>query len=297
MSAPGWYDDPADPRAVRWWDGHSWSPHTAPRPWAPQGPAQPWAPHGPALDSAVAALRAADPAPWGVRPVLVPLLAYVVLIVTGSIVSNTVAPTHGNGARVFDVVANVVLEGALALAVYLGGRDVARRYGGWGPAFGLRRPRWRDLLPGLAGIGIAFGARIVIGIAAAVATHGAATKQAENIHIRSASVFTAVLLVAVVVIAAPVVEEIVFRGLLLRTFMRRMSFWPAALLSTLIFGAGHTYEVSTLAGAVTLALVVGSLGLTNCLLNRRTDRLFPGMIVHATFNGLAVLVLLLDVAN
>jgi membrane protease YdiL (CAAX protease family) len=287
MSAPGWYTDPWYPGSLRWWDGQVWSPHTVAR------MAGPFEAQLPALDVAVAALKAEDAAPWGIRPVLVPLLAYVVLIVTGTVVSNTVAPTHGNGARVFDVVANVILEASLALAVYFGGRDVARRYGGWGRAFGLRPPRWRDLLPALAGIGIAFGARIVIAIVANVATRGAATKQAENIHIQSASVFTAILLVGVVVIAAPIVEEIVFRGLLLRTFLRRMSFWPAALLSTLIFGAGHTYEVTTLTGAITLALVVGSLGLTNCLLNRHTDRLVPGMIVHATFNALATLVLLL----
>jgi hypothetical protein len=47
-----------------------------------------------------------------------------------------------------------------------------------------------------------------------------------------------------------------FRGLMLRTFMRAMRFWPAAILSSLVFALLHTYEVSTLAGAVTLAGVV-----------------------------------------
>jgi membrane protease YdiL (CAAX protease family) len=295
MTTPGWYDDPRDPAAIRWWDGSAWTAHTAHRPLtAPgYGPPPGYRPPLLPLDASVAALRASDPEPWGVRPVLLPLLTYVVLIVAGSIASATIAPSHGNGARVFEVVANVALEGILAAAVYRAGRDVARRNGGWGPAFGLRRPSWRDVLPGLAGIGIAFAARIAIGVVASVLTHGAALKQSENIHIKSASVFTAILLVAVVVIAAPIVEETVFRGLLLRTFLRRMSFWPAALLSTAIFGLGHTYEVSTLTGAVTLALIVGSLGLTNCLLNRYTDRLMPGMIVHASFNAFAVLFLLL----
>ena len=288
MSAPGWYVDPQHAATLRWWDGIQWTPWTSPRP-----PSGPYLPKVLPLDATVGALRASDPEPWGVRPVLIPLLTYVVLIVTGSVVSNTVAPTHGNGARVFDVVANIVLEGVLGIAVYVAGRDVARRNGGWGRAFGLRRPRWRDLLTALAGIGLAFGARIVIGIVASIATDGRALKQSENIHVSSVDVFTGVLLVLIVVIAAPFVEELVFRGLLLRTFLRRMSFWPAALLSTAIFGLGHTYEVSTLEGAITLAAIVGSLGLTNCLLNRYTDRLVPGMIVHATFNGVAVLVLLL----
>lgn len=31
MTAAGWYDDPTDPQALRWWDGSSWSGSTHPR--------------------------------------------------------------------------------------------------------------------------------------------------------------------------------------------------------------------------------------------------------------------------
>ena len=74
--------------------------------------------------------------------------------------------------------------------------------------------------------------------------------------------------------------------------MRRWSFWPSAVLSTLIFAGLHTYEVGTLVGALTLAAAVGTLGITNCWLNRRTNSLIPGMVVHASFNLLAVIVLI-----
>jgi hypothetical protein len=291
MTHPAWHPDPyGAPATLRWWDGWQWTTYTAPLLSYPgQG--------RPPLDVTVDELKRDDPVPWGVRPVLVPLLTYVVLIVAGGVTENTIAPQHGNGARVFDVVANVLLEGILGVAVYFAGRDVARRNGGWGRAFGLRWPRRKDLLWALAGLGIAFGARIVIAIVAQLLSNGNALKESENIHVKSVSVFTAVLLVVVVVLAAPFVEEIVFRGLLLRTFMRRMTFWPAALLSTAIFGLGHTYEVDSFVGAVTLAAIVGSLGLANCILNRYTDRLAAGMLVHGTFNGLAVLVLLLQTNN
>ena len=99
------------------------------------------------------------------------------------------------------------------------------------------------------------------------------------------------LLIFVAVICAPVIEELVFRGLMLRTFMRAMRFWPAAILSSLVFALLHTYEVSTLAGAVTLAGVVGTLAITNCVLVRLTDRLTPGIAVHAISNGISVLLL------
>ena len=48
----------------------------------------------------------------------------------------------------------------------------------------------------------------------------------------------------IVVLIAPVVEETMFRGLMLRTLMRRWGFWPAALASSAIFALFHTYEVA-----------------------------------------------------
>jgi membrane protease YdiL (CAAX protease family) len=79
---------------------------------------------------------------------------------------------------------------------------------------------------------------------------------------------------------------------MLRTLMRRWGFWPAALASSAIFALFHTYEVSTLAGAITLAGVVFTLGLTNCLLVRWSGRLAAGIMNHMIFNGLAILVLI-----
>ncbi len=79
--------------------------------------------------------------------------------------------------------------------------------------------------------------------------------------------------------------------------MRRLSFWPAALASTFIFAAFHTYEVNTLAGALTLAAVVATLGLTNCVLVRLTDRLVPGMLVHAMLNAVATAVVIYQASN
>jgi membrane protease YdiL (CAAX protease family) len=290
--APGWYDDPWAAGWVRWWDGAQWTPHTSVRPMYGEYLKQPMQ-----LDGAVAAMKANDPQPWGWRPVGIPIIAYIVLIVTGQIVSRNWAPTHGNGLRVFIVVANVILEAALGAAVYFAGRDVARRNGGWGAAFGLRWPRWSDAVPALAGFGAAFGLRIVIGITAGLLTNGKAITESQNLKTSgSVSTFAIVVLVITAVIAAPIVEETVFRGLLLRTFLRRMSFWPAALLSTAIFGLGHTYEVGTVAGAVTLALIVGSMGFVNCIVNRYTNRLTAGMFVHALFNGLAILFLALGAA-
>lgn len=51
----GWYDDPADARLLRWWDGQAWTGHTRPRPSAP--------PPGPATFEPTTQLRQAAVAP------------------------------------------------------------------------------------------------------------------------------------------------------------------------------------------------------------------------------------------
>nr|WP_269204652.1 CPBP family intramembrane glutamic endopeptidase [Motilibacter deserti] len=88
------------------------------------------------------------------------------------------------------------------------------------------------------------------------------------------------------VVVAPVVEELLFRGLLLRGLMTRLRFWPAALISSALFGLMHA--PTALTGAPAVVLHTGALGLVLCLLTRRTGRLVPAVLVHALHNGLAL---------
>lgn len=141
------------------------------------------------------------------------------------------------------------------------------------------------------------GLRLVVLIVANGATHGKAARQASNLPYRHLSAAALVVLGVAVVGCAPICEEFMFRGVILRSFMQRLSFWPAAVLSSLLFGAFHAYEVSTAAGAVTLTLATGTLGLVNCVLVRLTDNLVPGILTHAVTNGLSVLLLGLGVTG
>jgi membrane protease YdiL (CAAX protease family) len=250
------------------------------------------------LDEQMTASRRLDPRPWGVRPWLFPLLALIALVVIANVIGVAAFGNRHGGARTWGGIAlTFVAELVLFLLLLAIGQPLARRGGGWRRTFGLDRVRRTDWLPWLLGVGFVFVGRIAVGFLAYVLSDGSALTQANNVRLPSATLAEVVVLAVPLVIVAPVAEELMFRGLILRTFMRRMPFWPAAVLSTFLFGLAHTYEVATVAGAATLAATVGVLGIVNCYLVRITGRLAPGMMLHATGNGVAVLYLAVHAAH
>ncbi len=85
---------------------------------------------------------------------------------------------------------------------------------------------------------------------------------------------------AVVVLVAPVVEELTFRGLGF-TLIARFGEWPAILLTGLAFGLAHG-----LVDGLPLLVLFGCL---LAWLRARTDSVYPGMVVHGTFNAIALI--------
>jgi membrane protease YdiL (CAAX protease family) len=85
---------------------------------------------------------------------------------------------------------------------------------------------------------------------------------------------------AVVVLVAPVVEELTFRGLGF-TLIARFGAWPAILLTGLAFGLAHG-----LVDGLPLLVLFGCL---LAWLRTRTDSVYPGMVVHGTFNAIALI--------
>jgi hypothetical protein len=92
------------------------------------------------------------------------------------------------------------------------------------------------------------------------------------------------VLALVVVVGAPVIEELFFRGLLLRGLDRRMGPTPALVLSAVIFALVH-FQPLQFPALVLFGLVAG-------LLVRRTDRLGTAVWAHVGFNLTTVVVLL-----
>jgi uncharacterized protein len=244
------------------------------------------------LDGQMRANRRDDPQPWGPLPWLGPLLTLAALIVVGNLVHAYAIPDRGGGRTAGNVALAIGGELVLLAALLGFGWSIARRNGGWRTAFGLDRVRRTDWLPWITGFGFVFVGRGVVAVVANVLTDGKAAGEASNLQLSRPGVLSIVVLALTAVVLAPVAEEFMFRGLLLRTFMRRLGFWPAALLSTALFGLFHVYEVHSVVGAVTLACEVAILGLCTCYLVRISGRLTPAIMVHASFNAFALAVAL-----
>jgi len=144
----------------------------------------------------------------------------------------------------------------------------------------LRRPRaWGSTL------GLALGVIVAIYVWEAVVSvlplpespgkeQGLTPTHWEPTH---AGAFAAnVVLFAVI---APVVEELTFRGVgqSLLAFLGRT---PSILVVGLAFGLAH--------GLLEALLVLVPFGMALAWLRDRTDSVYPGMVVHGLFNGLAL---------
>jgi membrane protease YdiL (CAAX protease family) len=97
---------------------------------------------------------------------------------------------------------------------------------------------------------------------------------------------TVVIAVSVVVVA-PIVEEMLFRGVILRAFLSRFP-WPwAVVFQGLMFGVVHvTPGIGT--GNVSLILALSGVGMVLGGAAVLTKRLAAGMIAHAIINAVAL---------
>ncbi len=110
--------------------------------------------------------------------------------------------------------------------------------------------------------------------------------------IQSARGVSLVVLVLFVAVGAPVVEELFFRGLLLRSIQRRMGTVWAVGLSSVVFGLAHPQDLSP-AGQTLVMVTLMVFGAVLGALAVRTGRLGPPIVAHAAFNAWTVAFLLL----
>ncbi len=150
---------------------------------------------------------------------------------------------------------------------------------GWGPVIWLG----------------AIGAQIAVGVVV-VALGVPLVGNTEGIEQISADRTYVVSLVITAVIAAPVVEEMVFRGVVMRGLRSRLPLVAVVVLQGLLFGAAHIDPVRGV-GNIGLVLVLAGVGVAFGVAVVLLGRIGPSMVAHALFNGAVLLVVLTGVAD
>jgi membrane protease YdiL (CAAX protease family) len=89
------------------------------------------------------------------------------------------------------------------------------------------------------------------------------------------------LLYALAMLFVGITEEYLFRGYMLQSLARGIGFWPAAVITTLLFGALHTTKNDE--NFIDIFNVM-ALGLLTCLMLRRTGSLWMAAGFHAAFD-------------
>ena len=156
-------------------------------------------------------------------------------------------------------------------------------------------PRWADIGWGpviwLAALGAQMAmAALVVGLDVPISsnTDGVTELQADRTYIVS--------LVITAVIAAPIVEEMVFRGVVLRGLRSRMPVVVAIVLQGLLFGAAHIDPIRG-AGNLGLVMVLSGVGIAFGAAAVLLRRIGPTIVAHAIFNGAVLLIVLTGVAD
>lgn len=156
-------------------------------------------------------------------------------------------------------------------------------------------PKWSDLGWGpIVWIG-ALGAQ-VIAVSIVVALGLPVSNNTDALEQASIDRTYVVSLVIAAVVAAPIVEEMVFRGVVLRGLRSRLPLVLAIVVQGVLFGAAHVDPVRG-AGNVGLVVVLTGVGIAFGLAAHLLRRIGPSIVAHALFNGVVLLLVLTGVAG
>jgi membrane protease YdiL (CAAX protease family) len=150
---------------------------------------------------------------------------------------------------------------------------------GWGPVIWL----------GAVGAQVAIGAVVVaLGVPLVGNTEGISEIRADRTYVVS--------LVITAVVAAPIVEEMVFRGVILRGLRSRLPVVASIGLQGVLFGIAHVDPVRGV-GNIGLVMVLSGVGISLGVAAVLLGRIGPSIVAHAIFNGAVLLIVLTGVAD
>lgn len=174
------------------------------------------------------------------------------------------------------------------VAWFLGRRGISMRRIGWD------NPKLRYLGIALVGFGAYFLSYIVISSVVSALVPQLNFDQKQNLGFDNPSTSPQLILTFIsLVILPPLAEETLFRGFLFGGMRNKLSFLPAAILTSLIFGMGHLEFGNGAPLLWVAAMDTFVLSLVLCYVREKSGSLWPGIFIHAGKNGLAFVALFL----
>jgi membrane protease YdiL (CAAX protease family) len=191
--------------------------------------------------------------------------------------------TNSTYAQFFN---SALVYGMMAAAIYA----FARRFKVSLGSFGLVEPRFRDVGIALLGVPVYILGYVVLEVIAKSLFPSIDVNQQQQLGFpTTVSPAEQLLIFLSLVILPPIVEELLMRGFLFTSLLKRLKFIPAAIITSLVFASAH---LQLGAGAPPLwiaAIDTFTLSLVLCYMRYKTGSLWPGIFLHALKNGVAFL--------
>ena len=261
----GWYPDPTN-GGTRYFDGRA------------------WAPIQPVFEEREAHSTLPLAAALGALGVLVASL------LVGRIVGSIVA------AFAPEVIAFVVAVAIGYAPSVMWAWYVMRRWGDGSPSSVGWRFRWVDLGWGPLTWLSAVVSQVVVYMVVVTLFDIPLSSNVEDVSDPDITLAYQILTVIAAVVAAPIVEELIFRGVVLRGFLSRMAPMPAIALQGVLFGFAHADPVRGV-GNIGLGLVLSAVGIALGTSAYMTRRIGPTVVAHAIFNGVVLAIVLSGVVD
>lgn len=261
----GWYPDPAGP-GHRFFDGYRW------------------------VDTGPTFIEPEEHPVLPLRAAIGTLIVLVVSLIGGKALVDSLVRYDWPLITYVAILAVVGYGPSLVWGLYVRRRWGARKLSSLGWSF-----RWSDIGWGPVTWLAAVATQIVVAVVVLVFD----IPQSSNVDSAADLDTNRAYLVATLitaVVAAPIIEELVFRGLVLRGLLSRMGAVPAIALQGVLFGVAHVDPVRG-AGNIGLALVLSGVGVALGASAYLFRRLGPTVIAHAIFNGVVLAIVLSGVLD
>lgn len=221
---------------------------------------------------------------WGLGDFVIGFAAYVLGQFLGGL---PFVHTRSDGTVRVDTVGATIAGIVVGTLCVVGAMHLVARQKGLGSnardfGLGVSAADWGWVFAGLA---FAYGATLAL----APITHFVGHEPQEVVRdFTRASGAALLAYAACVVVLAPIAEELLFRGVLLRSLLRRVDAGWALFLSALVFGLVHVLGDP---GSYAVLPALVALGLFSGWRALRTGALSQSILVHAGFNLLTALVI------